>query len=500
MKTARHRPTSRMFPVATRRYPVPSWRGACLLVLAAAALGPLAQIASAEEDSVQRPDGVVGFGGMPPLVPDDPRDKEAVRRTCDALITTGRLHRGTRVGGDFLFSAAGALYDTLRDFETAMPVYEEAVAAYPPGDPTRPIVQVHLARREVWRGNHPRAASLLADVEPWETARTPPDLTEGEQWRWAQLHAVLDYELPLVRADLHEAAGQYRNAARSVEGLANANDSGASDAQRARLWERSARLRYRGGDRAGALAAVDRAIELQPRASQGAERRFWRVHAKHGLLAEDGAPYLPRNWPGDAYERDVRTLLGEIQHVEGVGTMYLALGSTAYTAGKTELALEIYLLATRAPGLVEQARGNPMIWRGLLAAFPAALHLGRLEDAERILDMVEHIADEPIEEIDDYRAALIEARAEAAEKKKRAQQPPPTPEAGAEVGTGPTREPLGRLEAETTPASESREPGFEDAPSETAGAPAWIRPAWIWIGGAACLLLCLGALVRSRRR
>lgn len=496
MKTATHGHSLNHSLLAPRRRPAAAWRGACALLLSLAATAHFASVAHGEEPpAAQRPEGLAGSSGMPPLVPLEPRDKEAVRRTCDELIASGRAQRGSRDGGDFLFSAAGALYQTLRDVEAALPVYEEAIAAYPPGDPTRPIAQLHLARREVWRGNHPRAASLVKAVEPWEGVRLPVDLTELEQRRWAQLRRTLAIELPLLRADLHEAAGRRGQAAESLEGLAGTEGRGLPPSQRADLWQRAARLRYQAGDRAGALAAVDQAIELQARASQRAQLRFWRIHAKHGLLAEDGAPFLPRSWPGDAYERDVRTLLGEIQHVEGVGTMYLALGSTAYTAGKTELALEIYLLATRAPGLVEQARGNPMIWRGLLAAFPAALHLGRLEDAERILDMVEHIADEPIEEIDDYRAALIEARAEAAEKKKRAEPRPPTPEAGAEVGPRPTREPLGRLAAETTPQSQSPEPELVDAPSETAG-----TPAWIWIGGAASLLLCLGALARSRRK
>lgn len=500
MQTAAPRGHARPPAVTPRRCPARPWRGTgALLLLTIAALVLLARPARAEDPpTVPLPEGMVGHGGMPPLLPDDPRDKVAVRASCDALVASGRAQRGTRKGGDYLFSAAAALYDTLRQFDAAMPIYEEAVDAYPRGDPTRPIALVHLARREIWRGNHPRAASLVKEVEPWEHARGPTDLTEREQLRWRQLRQALALELPLVRADLHEAAGRLGEAAASLEALAGTQGSGLRESQRARLLAQAARLRHRAGDRAGALASVDRAIELQhddPGRDDArlAELRYWRLHARHGLLSDTATPYLPRTWPGDAYEQDVRILLREIQDVPGIGTMYLALGSTAYTGGKKELALEIYLLAIRSPDLVEQARGKPMIWRGLLAAFPAALQLGRFEDAERILGIVERVADEPIEEMDDYRAALVEARAAAAEAKQREQAPKADPDpakAPDDEDQPPAGPPLG-LEAE--PGAGPTQP--EQESTKEADAP----PTWPWwAAAAAALALCGFWLIRRR--
>jgi hypothetical protein len=195
----------------------------------------------------------------------------------------------------------------------------------------------------------------------------------------------------------------------------------------------------------------------------------------------------------------MRGFLREIQGVEGTGTSYLALGSTAFAAGRMEIALEIYLVALRAPDLLEAARQDPMIWRGLLMGFAAALDLGRLDDAQRFLEIVERIADEPHEEmaaeLAAYRIALAEARAKqdtdssVTPKKKPGPQAPGTGTAGGEE-TEARLEPAGirperhRREADLDAASH---PPTED------------RPLWPIAVGVLGIALLLGAWLRVRR-
>ena len=462
-----------------------------LLCLFGAVPGP-SGTACAEEgaDPVPFPPGTTSYGGMPPLMPGSPSDADAVRALCDAWTDAGRRARGTRRGGDMLFSAAGALYDYIRDRERPFALYADAFDAYPAGDPTRGVVLLHHARREMGRGNVPKAQALAAALVPWESARAPRDLGPGDLRRWEELAAALREELPQLRAELHEANGELLAAAEALAGMLVDEAVELHPGIRTMLWERVARLRHRGGDRPSSLEAIDRALQFTEEGTrERAKLAFWRLHARHGLVAPDGGPFLPRTWPGDAYERDVRVYLREIQGVEGVGTKYLSLGSSALMANRLEIALEIYLLALRAPDLVEAARRNAMIWRGLLAAVPAAIELERFDDAERLLSTIERIADEPLEQMDQLRILIREGRAE---KKARAAKAHAEAEPGPEAGAppAPRRRPLGTLateDATETEAGESADPASPQPPDGT--------PSWLWIASGACLLVGLAALL-----
>ena len=416
--------------------------------LSALLLCCIPQTATAEEEpkTPEIPAGATYFLGMPPLVPKDHKDKAAVAVLADELIAWGRLERGRRRGGDMLFSAAHARYHHLDQPKPAFELFTEAAAAYPAGDPTAAVVLFFHARRENWRGNHAAATKLLETFAGWLDVRPPADQDRADELRWAALWDVAHKDLPRLQADLQEANGKFAEAADSLARLLADQAVSLRADQRISLFERIARLRYRAKDKDGAVQAIDEALLESPDERSSAGLNFWRLYAKHGLLAADGAPGLTSTWPGEAFENDLRVYLRTLQDVPGLGTSYLALASSAFTARKKELALEIYLLALRDPGLVESARGDEDIWRGLLMAFPAALELERFEEAERLLDVVERIADVASPEMDDYRIAVREGRAQKQERLARAAEEKRRREAGPEESDPrlePGRKPAG---------------------------------------------------------
>ena len=403
---------------------------------------------------------------------------------------------GTRLGGDYLFSAAYAEHHFLDAPKEAAPLYAEALAAYPSEDPTRSAVLLEQAQYELSRGNHPRAKALLKPLVSWAAAIAPKDMSKADAGRWRLLREALAEQLPRLQADLAEREGRFADAAVSLEALLNSGEIYLSPPARAMAWERIARWHQREGNKDGVERAIEEALENTAEGSARANLTFWRLHARHGLIARDGGPALTRTWPGPAFERDLRMFLRSIQGVEGTGTSYLALASSAFRADRKEIALEIYLLALRAPDLVEAARGDANIWRGLLMGFAAALELDRFEQAEQILSIVERIADEPIQEVDAYRIAIREARAaklEREEKRKREAA------SGAEPGarpTPPTRVPLGRIETSGDAdrgLEETEEFGLRDEESHALAD-------WLWPVSAALLALALAALILARRR
>ena len=223
-----------------------------------------------------------------------------------------------------------------------------------------------------------------------------------------------------VRID--EAAGDLLSAAERQEAIAARLDrAGRPRADRA--WAKAARLRARAGDAERALAAVDRALELVEGDGVRADLSFWRLHLQHGLLDADGTPTLGSRWPGDAFVADARATLRGLPGNPRVGPWLLTLASRAVTAERDDVALDLYLLALRDPALLDRARDDPDLAGGLLVAFPVALRLGRLDEAERILDVLAGVADMPVADQDALRLALARAREEAA----RTGPPPPPP-------------------------------------------------------------------------
>jgi len=411
------------------------------------------------------------------------------------LVRRGRARPGTRLGADMLFSAAQLRHDLLDERQPAFELYREAVSAYPAGDPSAAVALFEHARRESLRGNTAAAERLLEAFAPWREARWPADLDEVDQHRWAALARRVHRDLPRLEAQLQTANGRFAAAANSLQAVLGDADAHLLGAQRVQLWQQSARLRYRAHDRKGALRAIDEAARVSGDAHTRAELSFWRLFAKHGLLAPDGAPGLTSSWPGQAFEDDLRDFLRTLQDVEGLGTSYLALASTAFTAGRKELALEIYLLALRDPALIERARGDESVWRGLLMAFPAALDLERFDEAENLLGVVERIADQPIGEMNSLRIAVRDARAAKQRREARAaeaRRSPAAPARPAATSARTDRSPLGIQTGEGRP----QEARLGDEPATAPPA----RVSWLPFASGGLLLLGVLLLLRRRRR
>lgn len=369
------------------------------------------------------PEGTGAQVGLPPYVPcTDERVGKALRTPaefaawCAECAALGRRHAGTRRGGDLLFSAADAARRRLRDPKQASSLYAEAASAYAGGDITLGVLYTHWLTLEVDRGNVPEATrilTLLAEIEDW---REPRDLSDTELARWTTWQAERRLRLPPLRARHLAARGELREAAAILERLVEDEADALEAWRRLRYLERAARDYYRAGRRTDAVRAIDAAIELADDERKQASLRFWRLYAKHGLLNEDALPLIGAAWPGEEFESDLRAYLRSIQGLDGVGTRYLSLASRAFAAERYDVALEIYLLGLRDPGLIAEARRNSSIWRGLLMGYSAAMKLEKFDEAEQILEIVERIADEPMEDKDAFLLALQKERRWVAER------------------------------------------------------------------------------------
>nr|MDJ0521667.1 hypothetical protein [Planctomycetota bacterium] len=351
-----------------------------------------------------------------PFVPTEPTDAATVRAWCDACADLGRSERGTRHGGDLLFAAGEAARRTLRDAKRATQLFAEAAGAYPDADVTRGVLLVRWLAVELDRGNAPRATTLLERLGDVEALRPPRDATESELRRWEIWDLERRLKLPPQRARHLAAQGNAGEAARILEQLVRDEADALEAWLRLDYLVKAARHHYVAGSREGAVRALDAALELTEDDERTASLRFLRLYAKHGLLDEHGMPRVGREWPGEAFEDDLRAYLREIQGREGVGTRYLSLGSRAYAAGRYAIALEIYLLGLRDPELLAEARRKPTVWRGLLMGYSAAMRLERFDEAEQILEIVERIADEPMDDKDTFLLALQKARRDVAER------------------------------------------------------------------------------------
>ena len=433
--------------------------------------------ASAEEPRL--PAGIVHNQGLPPLLPYSLKDRDGLTRAFDALQAEGRARPGTRRGGDAWFSAAWLANTMLGRPKDALALYATAEAAYPTNDPMRGIVLVRHAAAELGRGHTPAARKLLERAIPWMDAVPPPDLEGDDEHRW-QLLARLHHEefRPLV-ARLHAKEGDLRTAAETQARLLADERASLSSDRRGRMQEQLARWWLGAGERERALDAIDVAIEHAGDDPREAERRYWRLHARHGLVDAEGAPTMPTTWPGEAFERDVHAFLHAMQGLRGASTAYLSLGSAAYVSDRKAIALAIYQAALRDPELLARARGDATIWRGLLVGYAAALDLGELDEAERILDAVARIAGAAVTDLDAMRVAIAEARAEPETRRKEPAVPP--------VADTETRERAG-----IRPASRDAAPDRRPSPAtdEDDDVPVWI----------VVVLVAMGFVIAFRRR
>ena len=439
------------------------------------------------------PDGTGLSSGAPPLVPEV--GPAGLPDWANACIASGRRQAGTARGGDLLYAAGIVLARDLRRPDHAVSILEEAAIAYPESDAFLGLVLLESAELRLALGDLAGARRDLADARARSARALPVDATASTLRR----HALLAERVTVLGAPLGvriaEAAGDLADAATQQEDIAAARDrQGRADADAA--WGLAARLHARAGDRAHALAAVDRALELAQGNTMRANLAFWRVYLEHDLLDEQAAPSLGTHWPGDAFEEDVRTTLRGLPGVERVGPWLLALASRAVTADRPAVALELYGMALRDPALLDRARDEPQVRDGLLVAFPIALELGRLDEAERILETLTRAADPPTALFDGYRVALARARAEAARKEAPVASPPEL--VPAEPGPSPSPH-RGRLYPHGPPEQDPDEgrrvpPGDEEGASESAS-----RGPLLVLSAAAVLLL-FGALVVRRRR
>lgn len=461
-----------------------------LAAVFAAAAGPLAA-------SEPLPAGTVPSTGAPPLVSE--AEGDALPEWVAACIAAGRRQVGTRAGGDLLYSAGVVLAQELAQPSRALDVLGEAASAYPVDAPYRSLVLLTAAELHLAAGDAVAARRMLDSAESATGRPAPVDADAVTLARRALANERLATLGSGLGVRIDEATGDLDSAAERQERIAARLDR-AGDSAAVRAWEVAARIRARAGNRARALAAVDRALELVERDAVRANLSFWRLHLQYGLLDADGAPALGTSWPGDAFVEDARATLRGLHGNPRVGPWLLALASQAVTSDRDDVALDLYLLALRDPVLVDRARDDPDVSGGLLVAFPVALRLGRLDDAGRILDAVAGIADLLPKDLDALRLALARARDEAMRTAAPAPPPAQAPkERETEAAPSPHR---GRLYPHGPPGEE--EDGGEVAagqPSEDGG-DAGPSSGRRWLLGAVSGLagLAVFAILARRRR
>ncbi len=461
-----------------------------------AALLLLAWAAHAGAEDAPLPKGTTPYRAIPPYLPYSLKDAAGVATWCDAAAEQGHRERGTRRGGDLLFAAAEVRRNHLRDVARASALYEAAAEAYPAGDITRAVLLVRRLAHELDRGNAPVATSVLTSLEDYLQLRPPRDLGQAELERWTAWDEERRLQLPLHVARHHTSEGRFRAAGAVRERLATQEAAAIPRTRRLLLLEQAARDYYRAGAREDALRAVDGAIDLTDEEGRGATLRLWRLYAKHGMLSAQAHPAMTGHWPGAPFESDVRAYLRRLGGGPGGSTHYLSLASRAYAAKRFELALEIYLLALRDVGLVEEARRDAAVWRGLLMGYCAAMELEAFDEAERILEMVERIADEPIAEKDAYVVALAKARRWAAERPLRDEarlrlRAAKRARAERKSREGSTRRPGARIETGDEPAQTSS-PSPTEPPDDL---PLWL----VLLAGVSLACAVVGVLVLRRR-
>ncbi len=480
-------------------------RGALALLLL---LAPV-EVALANGDATSNPlpEGTILSVGLPPFHPEDTTTTEAVQAWCGRAEAQGQKERGTRRGGDLIFAAAdvGLAYRVTAG--RGGDRYALALAAYPAGDVSRAVVLVRWAQHESVRGNAPKRSSLLERLRPWIDVREPRDADEAELARWQQWAALRRLALPVLVAEEHEANGRLREAADVRSTLAREEARSLPHRGATDLYRRAARLYYRAGLRTESVRAGEDAIKSIAATSPDAERdrarlRFWLLYAQNGILTEDAAPRVDGRWP-ERFDEDLRAFLRRIEGVEGLATTYLSLASRAYAANRFEKALEIYVLALRDPTIVEQARGNSAIWGGLLMAYAAAMELERFDEAERVLEVVERLAEAPFPAKDAYLVALAKARKDVAERPLREEARRKLAQAKANRATREAarqRSQPARIETGEGASDDDAQDGpHEREDGESSGLDLSLLTLFGAIAGVLVLLLVMNRVARGRR-
>jgi hypothetical protein len=352
-----------------------------------------------------------------------------------------------------------------------------------------------LVTVELWldAGAFEASRGALARLRDWRALPGPvdPDALTLERWHLAQRLARERY--PELVARYWESQGKPIAAAAALREAADDPEraSGASVA-----WERIARFELLGKRRAESRAAGERALLAAADAETKARLSFWLLHLDHGLLRPDGMLGPARSaeeavglkTPGKAYLAALGELVERLAGSPALGGHLLSAASTAFAARASETALAIYRLALADPFLRRAAWQDGSVQGGLLLAVESALLLGRLDDAEALLDEIASLASGPLVQGDALRVRIRLARERERERAARPPEPaaPPAPRRP-ERATGTLAVPDA-----ATPDDASRDPGAErETPPPSASSPL------LW---AALLAAALLSLLWLRRR
>ncbi len=466
--------------------------GAGLVALASLLAGP----ARAGEDL---PDDAARFVGIPPIVPDGVPDDAAARRAWSGrLLSWAAAEDSVVETADARLSAAWATLDD--DPAEAASALENAGCAYPVGEPYAAVAFYGAARAHLLAKDVAGAETALARAGS-AGSRLSPDANDATRARFEIASAWLARN-ELLPVRVAEAAGRYADVAVRLEAIADDPARRAAvHRDAAWLWHRAARARARAGDDEEASSDADRAVEQATTDRARADYVVWRVYLENHALDAEASPGLLATWPGHRFTESAVAALRGLRGNPNAGDALLALGSSALSAGAYEDALSLYALAFSDPLLVRRAGEDEMLRRGFLVAHLAALALGRYDEAEGLLDRAVALGDLPPEEVDGYRAAIVEAREAArAAEEAAGDEPAPSPEGEA---TPPASAPArGLLRLPRREAADRPGPGDDPTATAPPAPGAGAHRALLAGGVLALLVLGLGFArgVRARRR
>ena len=378
-------------------------------------------------------------GGIPPYAPPRPpagaslatRKDLALQWIAAAESILPRLEQ-QRATPDVLLACAFLWRDLPGRHDEAARDFTAARDAYPPAEPFRAVASLELARLELARG-HPAAAlrhrETLTRFDNSTGLLNPSAL---DQLREGATRRYFDLHWPRAEAQMLAGMGKLEAAGLVLErGAVRLSDP----RLRARRLERAARFYTRAGQPTRAVAAIDAASRDVASEDRQADLAFWRLHIEHGVVDAGGSPALTSTWPGRGFTQRVLAYLDRYGHLPSTAEQYLAFGSLAHTAGRDEIALEIYHRALANPHLESRFRSSASLQSGLLVMVPVAIELQRYSEAQRFLDALTRMGAGSQELRDALEIRLREARAA---KEERTGEPtstappaPPCPRRGA---------------------------------------------------------------------
>lgn len=402
--------------------------------------------------------------------------------------------KGTRVAADLVFGAAAAEIDDRLDepdgltTSEAIDLLRETITWFRTDDPHHASVVLRIVGLEIRRGNIKVAERDLQSIAGWENAVPPADLPAWERSRWTSLARDWDARWHLAWTRVHVGLGRNGKAAEVREAVARRHPPRASVV----LME-AARLHVANKDLPRALDAADRAHDRARSDAERSEISFWRLLAEAGMLNIHGNPG-PTTWPKDpTFLKKAVAWFDSPDAQAARAEDFLYLGSLATMSQRPEAIVAIYTRALDAPAIAEMLRKDPSMQDTLLAGVIGLKDLGRLDEAEALLDALVRTAGEAAPISDAVRASIRSARADtAADRETPAPEPTTAPvesavsEPAADAGDRGLLQPEGQGAAEDAAA----DPEVTVTPTPVALGP------WMLVLG----ILAVGVLLLSRAR